>query len=449
MSNIYQVRVGECDFENYRFLTPRIWRRAKDLAKFLAGKKIIHINSTDKGGGVAEMLHSQIPLERSLGLDSQWFVIKAPLRFFEVTKKMHNLLQGEKGELSAQEKEDYLKWANSSLAADFRKIMEESDPDIVVIHDPQPLPLAKFLPDRVDAVFRLHMDLSTPNPSAGEFLSELAGKFKFKKIIVTSPKYFKFWDQQKIEVMMPAIDPLCRKNELMSVREAKKILKRFGIDPRRPLFAQVSRFDKWKDPLGVIETYRAAKERAPGLQLILAGFLQAKDDPEAEFFVDQVLRAAKGDPDIHVFHDQKELDGFDQSVFINAVFRASDVVAQKSLREGFGLTVTEAMWKGKPVIGGQTTGIALQIEDGKNGFLVDNVKQASDVLVELLQKPKLRTRIGRAAHAVVRRKFLISRLVLEHLQLYRELTESDLEEREWQDQSLAPVSSDLEFKELR
>lgn len=411
------------NFGAYQKLTPTIWHQCKMLGKDLAGKKILHVNSTEEGGGVAEMLKSQIGLERFMGVRSEWYVMAAPVEFFEITKKIHNFLQGEEGKLSFREKKTYSDWVNFNISPDFKKILKKERPDIVIIHDPQPMPLVKHLPSFIPGILRLHIDLSVPNFSSLDFLGPLANKFK--KVVVSSSKYVCLGDPARNEIIMPAIDPLSEKNAPLPLDRAKNILKNSGLDVGRPIISQVARFDKWKDPLGAIEMYKEAKRIFPKLQLILAGFLRAKDDPEANWLLEAVKKAGQNDSDVHIFHDPRQLRGSSEPLFINAVYTLSHVLIQKSLREGFGMTVTEAMWKGKPVIGGKTAGIGLQIINEENGFLVSGVNEAAEILIRLLKDQKLSKRIGRSAKQSVKRNFLISRLLLEHLRLYQNALENN------------------------
>lgn len=418
--HIAKVKTKPSDWQKYKKLTPETYQPGLNLAKKIRGKKIIHLNSTQLGGGVSELLRSQVPLERSLGLDSHWFIIKAPLRFFKVTKKIHNLLQGEKGKLTETEKYFYLKWLHSKIASSFKKLISRQKPDITVIHDPQPLPLIDYVPEKIIPILRLHIDLSLPNQSILKFLQPLIEKYQL--VILSHTTYQPSWlSAKKTRIVMPAINPFTDKNQSMKKSEAERILGLFNINTSQPIVAQVSRFDPWKDPLGALRAYYLAKNKIPDLQLILAGLFQAYDDPQAVEMFAKVKKQAEGDPDVFLFSNPRKLKEISNDLFINAVYTASSVIIQKSIREGFGLCVTEAMWKGKTVVGGQTKGIGLQIEDGKNGFLASTPEEAAEYLVRLLENPSLRKKLGQAAHQTVKKKFLMSRLVLDHLKIYAEL----------------------------
>jgi trehalose synthase len=397
-------------FNQYKKLTPRIYQKAKVCAKGLRGYKVFHFNSTERGGGVAELLRSQIPLERSLGIDAHWFVMRVDTRFFEVTKKIHNCLQGDTAVVLKKDEQDVYFNTIKKLTPGFSALIKKEKPDCIVIHDPQPLPFIESIPLRTASILRFHIDLSSPNKSTIAFLRPLIERYE--RIIVSSPDYRPSWlPQKKTKVIMPAIDPFTPKNQpLVNAREMLAFL---NINVDHPIVSQVSRFDKWKDPLGVIQSYYIAKNKIPNLQLILAGS-HAPDDPEAAEILKGVEKHATGDPDIFLYTHHND-------VSINAIQTASDIVMQKSIREGFGLTVTEAMWKERPVIGGKTTGIALQIQHGKNGFMVSTPKEAASVIIRFVQDPRLRARIGKAARKTVQNKFLLSRLVLDHLSVYKDV----------------------------
>lgn len=416
MDLIKKVDLKPADFKKYQSLTPEKYEDCLALSKKLKGKRVLHLNSTQLGGGVSELLHSQVPLENSLGLNSAWHIINAPIKFFQTTKKIHNLLQGEKGSLSEKEKSLYLNWLRKEIAPSFKKLLEKEKPEIVVIHDPQPLPLVSQIPEKTISVLRMHIDLSEPNPQILNFLKPLI--LKYRQVILSHSQYRPDW--LKAQIIMPAINPFTAKNRTMKKEEAESILKLFNINTERPAISQISRFDPWKDPLGVIRAYQIAKREIPDLQLILSGIFLAKDDPQAKEMFEEVKKQAQ-DPDIFLFANPKRLKEINSNLLINAIYTASQVVLQKSLKEGFGLTVTEAMWKGKPVIGGNASGIALQIKNGVNGFLVNSPQEAADCLIKLLKDENLRKKIGGAARQSVKENFLMSRFILDHLRLYNEI----------------------------
>lgn len=403
--------------QQYRKFDPALYLRLLKLSRKLKGKTVFHINATPNGGGVAEMLRTQIPLERSLGLKSRWFTLQAPPDFFEITKKIHNLLQGGWGELKKSEKKKYLA-ANLKFAQALLKFSKNSS-GLFMIHDPQPAALAAALFRGTPAVLRLHLDLTSPDLKVFKFLG--LSFPAYRKIVVSNPAFKKAFPhalRSKLAVIPPAIDPFSEKNRPFGLSRARRLLKNFGIDGTRPLFAQVSRFDPWKDPLGVLKIFKIVRQKLPSSQLVLAGFIVAADDPEARRIFEKVKRAAGKIPKVLLFADPRELGKISNDLFINALFTASDAIIQKSKREGFGLTVTEAMWKGKVVVAGRTAGTALQITNGKNGFLVASVPAGAAALLRLVKNKKLRNRLGRQARQSVQKRFLFPRLLLDHLKLY-------------------------------
>lgn len=419
MFSVEEIKIREKDFSQYAKLVPSQHREAVNEANKLGGQTVIHVNSTAEGGGVAEILKSQVGIEKHLGIDSHWHVLKGEDYFFEVTKDIHNMLQGQPGELSEREKNIFIK-AGEKLNEKFEKILGKYEKGIVVIHDPQPLALISSISGNFKPIARLHIDLTEPNKNVYGFLQPWLEKYL--RVIVSSPDYKPDWlNTERFVVSMPAIDPFSVKNREMAVEKALEILSWHGIDSRRPIIAQVSRFDKWKDPMGVIKAYRIVKEQIPDLQLVLAGFIQAKDDPEAFDEFNQVKDFAGDDKDIYLFADLDDLRGVENDEFINAVYTGSTLMVQKSLREGFGLVVTEAMLKGKAVVGGDATGIKLQIEDGKNGVIVSSIDEAAEKILELLKNTKLRKSLEKEARKGVINNFLLSRLVLDHLLLYNEI----------------------------
>ena len=404
--------------DDYRKLELGLIDRLSSLAGDLRGKTIIHINATAQGGGVAEILMSQVPLERELGLNSRWFTINVPEEFFVVTKKIHNLLQGQKGSLADEEKDLYLK-VNEGLGASF-SFLDDVKEGIVVFHDPQPMAAVVHLPDRFIPISRVHMDLSTPNQEAVDFLRPFLEKYH--KVIISSGAYraaFPWLEDSKFQIVTPAIDPFSNKNKRMEPEEANKILAGLEVNIDKPIVSQVSRFDPWKDPLGTINAYYMAKNQIPDLQLILAGIMQASDDPEAKELFKKVDKHAEGDPDIFLFSRLDQLGDVPDDVFINAVQTASDLILQMSIREGFGLTVTEAMWKGKTVVARHAVGTDMQIDHGKNGFLVSSPLEAAGMVIELIKNPVECHKLGLAARKSVSEKFLIPKMLMDHLEIYK------------------------------
>jgi len=387
--------------------------RLRQLAATLRGTRVVHVNSTRKGGGVAEILSKLIPLEKALGLDVSWETISGKPTFYQCTKAFHNALQGNAVGVS----EDMLKaygQANEAFAEEHRTVLTEAD--FVYVHDPQPAQLLSHCPNRRGKwIWRCHIDAHHPYRPVWKYLRNIvepydASVFSLADFAqpLSHPQY----------LIPPSIDPLSEKNRELPASEIEEIRDRFELDPSLPLIVQVSRFDRFKDPLGVIEAYRIARKLTP-LQLVLAGG-GATDDPEGEAVLEEVRLAAADDPKIHIL-----LLPADAHRTINALQRAADIVIQKSIREGFGLTVAEAMWKGKPVIGGDTGGIRLQVVNHHTGFLVRTPEGAALRIRYLLHRRNILERMGRLAREFIRDNFLITRLLREHLSLMISLHNGD------------------------
>jgi len=368
------------------------------LSSLLKNIKVIHVNSTRKGGGVAEILEKLVPLSQELGIDTKWEVITGNERFFRCTKSMHNALQGNLLDISDELLKVYEE-TNAQNAEQLRPALEEAD--VVFIHDPQPAALLKFCPKRKGKwVWRCHIDISRPYRPVWKYLRNFikdynASIFHLADFAQPLP--------HPLYLIPPSIDPLSEKNKELEKEEVYSVYQRFKINPELPTIVQVSRFDRFKDPIGVIRAYRLAKEFIPSLQLILAGG-GAADDPETEIVLAEVREAASGDPNIHILFLPPESDRI-----INAIQRGADIVLQKSIREGFGLTVTEAMWKGKPVIGGNTGGIRLQVINHHTGFLVNTPEGAALRIHYLFHYRDQLQSMGKKAKEFVRRNFLITR----------------------------------------
>jgi trehalose synthase len=390
---------------------PYLLRHAGEIRRLAAeldGVQVVHLNSTSTGGGVAEILTGLIPLSRWYHLDTRWLVIPPRQAYFGVTRKIHDLLQGAPGALSAEEWRIYTShvWSAGAPLAD------DPRPRVWFVHDHQLLPVVELLPPSDTKIWISHVDTSEPNPSIFERLLRFIRHFDVA--IFTLPQYVPAGldrSRTRVSICPPAIDPTRRKNRLMPEADALDYVRRFRIDPDRPLVAQVSRFDPWKDPLGVIDAYRLAREAVPDLQLALVGSLSAADDSKAVETLKEVRAYANNDPGIHIYWDPTQID----DDFVNAFQTAPQVIYQKSIREGYGLTVTEAMWKSKAVIGGNCGGIAVQIKDGINGYLVDNVEQCAARTVELLRDPALRKRLGDRARIDAEEHGLLPRLLRDYL----------------------------------
>ena len=385
-----------------------------DCAARFKGNSVIHVNSTAYGGGVAEILHSLVPLSNALGINTQRAVITpSDSRFFDVTKRIHNMLQGAEGELTDDELAIYYGCLDD-IAADVADAGLSAD--VWFCHDPQLLPLGRLL-NRCTAgvkVWVVHIDLTEPNSWLMEKLLPLTEAYDLLICSLDDYAPRDVPDDTDVFVAPPAIDPFAPKNCEMPHYRAADIAKALGIDVSRPLVTQVSRFDVWKDPWGVIDAYRLAKQTHPGLQLALLGLSQANDDPEGELVLRSVSEHAASDPDIHLFFSPHNLPATNDEI-VNALQTHSRVLLQKSTREGFGLTVSEGMWKGKPMIGGNVGGIRLQIVDGESGYLVDNARQAGERMAQLLSDDELCATIGRNAKDRVRQKFLLPRLLNDYL----------------------------------
>jgi trehalose synthase len=405
------VDVGTQDLNLYeRGAGAEAVAQLRELAAPLEGARVLHINATPYGGGVAEILRSEIPLLRDLGLLADWKLITGDQTFFSVTKAIHNGLQGASRDLTPAEQETYL-----THSARNAQLLEE-EYDLVVVHDPQPLPLL-LLHGKGTArwVWRCHIDTSEPNRQVWDFLRAYLEGYDATVFTLGS---FAPPDVpvERVEIIPPAIDPESPKNFELDARVASRLLRWIGVEVEQPLVTQVSRFDPWKDPLGVIAAYRLIKAEVPGLQLALAGSM-ALDDPEGWEIYRQIREAAENDFQIHLFTN---LTGVG-NVEVNAFQRLSDVVIQKSIREGFGLVVSETLWKRTPIVAGRAGGIPLQVRGGVGGFLVDSVEECAEKMLWALQHPEEAKEYGVKGRELVRERFLLTRLIADELRLYGSL----------------------------
>ena len=376
----------------------------RQLAVPMAGMSVVHVNSTRYGGGVAEILERLVPLMRELNINASWEVIRGTPEFYQCTKSFHNALQGQPVKIRPELLRAYEE-VNAENAEELRPTLEPAD--IVFIHDPQPAPLLRHLPERKGKwMWRCHIDASTPYRPVWKYLRDFVVPYDAS---VWSLATFAQPLPHPQYLIPPSIDPLSEKNIELEPSEVHKVCADLHVDCSRPLAIQISRFDIFKDPLGVVKAYRLAKLEVPGLQLVLAGS-GATDDPEGETVLSDVRAAARDDDDIHVL-----LFPPDSHRLINALQRAADVVLQKSLREGFGLTVTEALWKHKPVIGGNTGGIRLQVINHHTGFLVNTPEGAALRLRYLLDNRDKLHEMGEKGHRYVRDHFLLTRHLREYL----------------------------------
>ncbi len=372
------------------------------LAERLAPRTLMHINSTRVGGGVAEMLERSVPLLNLLGLETRWEVIQGDEAFFEVTKAMHNALQGQKVRLYP------------AMLQHYREVNRENarrftwETDFAVVNDPQPAFLIEDMRSQARYwIWRCHIDASRPDRQVWRFLREAVRQYDAS--IFSMPNFSQILPHPQY-LIYPSIDPLSEKNRDLSEEEINAALERLGVERDKPIILQVSRFDSFKDPLGVIQAFRLVRRRTP-CKLVLAGG-EATDDPEGARIYAEVQEAAQGEPDIQLL-----LLPPDSHLEINALQRAADIIVQKSVREGFGLTVTEAMWKGKPVIGGAAGGIVMQLQDYNTGFLVHSPEGCAFRIRYLLHRPEIARRLGQKAREFVRQHFLITRDIREYLTL--------------------------------
>lgn len=384
---------------------PDVIASLRQLGRHFEGQRVVHVNSTRLGGGVAEILNWMLPAMRDLGMEPAWEVIEGNGAFYEMTKALHNGLQGKDITIRPEWRDAYEE-ANRHTADRLRQQL--TDADFVFIHDPQPAALRSLIDSPLGHwVWRCHIDIAHPSRTAWRFVRPLVEPYAAS--IFSMPRFTQPLKHPQF-IIAPSIDPLSEKNCDIPDAEVDAVRAQFGFDPSRPLLVQVSRFDRFKDPIGVIEAYKLVRRHFP-VQLALAGG-GATDDPEGEEVLRQVQEAAQGDPDLHVLF----LPG-DAHRTINAIQRAADIIIQKSTKEGFGLTVTEGMWKGKPVIGGSAGGIRLQVFDHGTGFLVHTPEGAAHRILYLLRRPERIVRIGEQAREFVRENFLLTRHLREYLTL--------------------------------
>lgn len=387
-----------------------IYRKARRLY----GRHLLHINSTYQGGGVAEILASFVPLMNDIGIDTGWRILHGNPDFFTITKRFHDALQGERINFTEIKKRLYI-YANNNFS-----VYTHINHDCVIIHDPQPLPLINFYRKRQPWIWRCHIDLSSPNEELWEFLKKFI--LRYDLVIVSSEKYKRKDLPVEQRVIPPAIDPFSPKNMEIPDKLVSKNLRKFGIPQDKPIISQIARFDKWKSPEGAIEVFKLIKEKVD-CRLVLCGSM-ATDDPESWMVFDRIKRRARRLID----NGELILITSENNILVNALQRSSAVIIQRSIREGFGLSVTEALWKGKPVVASNVGGIPLQIKDGENGFLVDfkDTEKFAERVFQLLQNPDLAKELGSKGKEMVRRKFLITRLLSDYLDLLNEMMQCPL-----------------------
>jgi trehalose synthase len=408
------VSVGHKALADYTHLVGRpLVEEIDELAEGLKGLKVLHLSATAFGGGVSEILYTLVPLMRDVGIEAEWQIIIGREEFFNATKLMHNALQGHPLDLSASQWKVYEEY--NEINAGY---LSEGW-DVVIVHDPQPLLIHQHVPQKSrNWVWRCHIDLSSPHPPTIDrlvpFMREYDGSvFHMQQYV---PAGLSMDGAGPVHICPPAIDPLSPKNMALSPEDAAFVCDQFGIDVDRPLVCQVSRFDPWKDPLGVIDAYRLAADDVPEAQLALVGSM-ATDDPEGWEFFNSTLEYAGGDPDIKILNNLNNVG----SIEVNAFQSQAEVVIQKSTREGFGLTVSEALWKARPFIGGNVGGIPLQVEDGVTGYLVNSPEECAERVVRILKDPEHGRQLGRAGKEHVRKHFLSPRLLRDWMKIFRDL----------------------------
>lgn len=413
-----QVSIGHrcgallANIDNYRrLMSDELFEEIVALARELRGIRICHINSTASGGGVAELLTRHLPALQALGVQADWRLIHGQPEFFTVTKAFHNALQGAHYDLQEPERTLYLQVNEQSAT-----LLEDDNYDLFIVHDPQPAAIRHFTGARgAKWMWRCHIDTSAPDEGVSAFLRPFLEEYD--AVIFTMAEFLlPELRATHIAFIAPAIDPLATKNMNVPLDVCRRAMTDSGIDLNRPILLQVSRFDPWKDPLGVMRAYRLVKEEMPGVQLVLIGAM-AGDDPEGWELLDKVEEQAAVDPDMYVFTN---LGGVG-SMEVNVFQRGCDVVLQKSLREGFGLVVSEALWKEKPVVAGRAGGIPMQFPQGFERYLVDSVDSCAEQVLHLLKRPGECGAFGRAGREHVRQHFLLPRLVRDELRLIREL----------------------------
>ncbi|MBA2327634.1 MAG: glycosyltransferase [Actinobacteria bacterium] len=410
-----RVPLLEKDLDAYsEIVGTEVVARIRELAEPLRGARVLHVNATAYGGGVAELLATHVPLLRSAGLAADWQVIRGSDEFFKVTKSVHNALQG--GDVE---------WTRTMEAAYLENVLDnalrlEGAFDFVVVHDPQPAALRSFVRDRTlrhegtKWIWRGHIDLTDADPKVWEFYRPFVELHD--AAVFTMPEFVPDTLELEPLVAPPCIDPLSVKNLDLPRPFGEELCKQYGVDVRRPFVCQVSRYDPWKDPIGVIDAFRIVREKVTDAQLVLAGSM-ATDDPEGFQVWEEVQQARADDPDIHLLSNIQQVG----NVQINAFQRLAAVVIQKSIREGFGLTVSEALWKGRPVVGGRAGGIVLQIRDGYDGYLVDSVEECAARTIDLLADPVGADAMGAQGREHVRQNFLCTRELEDWLRLFTQL----------------------------
>jgi trehalose synthase len=382
-------------------------QKIRDEASSLSEKKMVHINSTYQGGGVAEILNSLIILLNDVGIETDWRILHGNLDFFTITKKFHNALQGDKINLSEKKKEIY--YINNVNNAIFSHINH----DFVVVHDPQPLPIITCYKKRQPWVWRCHIDISTPNREVWDYLKMFI--LKYDAMIISMEKFKPRDIPDRVipqHIIRPSIDPLILKNRDIPSSTVSKYLTKYGIEQKKPIITQISRFDKWKDPEGMVKIFKLIKKKVD-CELILAGSM-ATDDPEGQEIFENLERLVEHEKDIRLIINAPD-------ILINVLQRTSSVIVQKSIKEGFAITVSEALWKGTPVVTSNVGGIPSQVIDGKNGFLLEPRDYAgfAEKIVYLVKHPVIAKKMGESGREHVKNNFLITRHLLDYIRLMK------------------------------
>lgn len=397
--------------ENYRPLVgDALIEEILQLSQKLHGLRVCNINATASGGGVAELLSRQIPLYDSLGIKADWRIIHGDKDFFTVTKDLHNALQGAEFDLTSTVTENYLAHSRQNAQA------LEAKYDVYIVHDPQPAGVRHFVThNSARWIWRCHIDTSEPNKAVWEFLRPFIEAYD---AAVFTMEEFRPPDlnMQQVFYIPPAIDPLSTKNMDLPLDLCRRVIADTGVTPQEPILLQVSRFDPWKDPLGVIQAYRLVKEKRPGVQLVLVGTM-AGDDPQGWSILETINAEVAKDPDLYVFSNMTGVGNME----VNAFQRGADLIIQKSLREGFGLVVSEAFWKGKPIVAGAAGGIPMQFPSGSEQFLVHSTEACAEQLLHLLDHPDVAARFGAAGKQHVRNHFLLPVLIRNELRMLAQL----------------------------
>ncbi len=410
---LHKISLGVADIDKYRLIQSReLIDEVISLGEELKGLRLCYINSTPFGGGVAELLVSYIPLLRSLGIKADWQVIRGDRRFFTITKGLHNALQGAPFKEIRKESLRRVYQANNLANS------KELDPnyDVFIVNDPQPAALRHYLPgSKASWIWRCHVDSSQPDETAWNFLRPYVEEHD--AVVFTSKQFVPAkLHVSEVAVMAPAISPFSSKNMFIKRYVCRELVRDLGFDTNRLLIAQVSRFDRWKDPFGTIDAYHMAKRRIPGLQLAMIGSF-APDDPEAWDMHAAISNEAVKDDDMFIFSNLTGVGNME----VNAFQRAADLVVQKSIREGFGLVVAEALWKETPVVAGNAGGIPLQMTGELSNYLVDSVEECAEKITYLLENPTVSQSLGREGKKVVTEKFLLPRLARDELRLIKSL----------------------------